>query len=177
MTTRGSLLWITAECPAPPMRRTATAVRMPRWAVGTRVTPSTGQSFSCASGSSSTARSNGATRMRVRPGTRTPAFAAIAVALLPTREVSKRPCGNSVSRTRSRSAGSSTCAPWRSISRRNRSATGSSTISTLSFVHSTELSNALLVTSLAAARGRSAVASTSTGTLPGPTPIAGLPEE
>jgi hypothetical protein len=44
-------------------------------------------------------------------------------------------------------------------------------------VHSTELSNALLVTSFSAARPRSAVASTRTGTFPGPTPMAGLPEE
>ena len=50
-------------------------------------------------------------------------------------------------------------------------------MSTLSLVQRTELSNALLSTSFFAARARSAVASTRTGTLPGPTPIAGLPEE
>ena len=45
-----------------------------------------------------------------------------------------------------------------------------------SLVQSTELSNALLSTIRCAAAARSAVASTRTGTLPGPTPRAGLPE-
>ncbi len=49
-------------------------------------------------------------------------------------------------------------------------------ISTDSLVHSTELSNALLAAMRRAAAARSAVASTSTGTLPGPTPSAGLPD-
>ena len=79
-------------------------MRMPRRALGTRMTPSTGHSFSCANGSSSTARSNGASRIRVRLGTRTPAFAAMAAASLPTMDVSNRPSGNRVSRTRSRSS-------------------------------------------------------------------------
>src|SRR3712207_2430951 len=49
-------------------------------------------------------------------------------------------------------------------------------MSTDSFVQSTELSNALLSTMRRAAALRSALASTRTGTFPGPTPIAGLPE-
>src|SRR5581483_11853728 len=53
---------------------------------------------------------------------------------------------------------------------------GSSTISTDSFVHRIELSKLLLSTIRLAALARLAVASTSTGTLPGPTPMAGVPE-
>jgi hypothetical protein len=55
-------------------------------------------------------------------------------------------------------------------------AAGSVTISTDSLVHRTELSKLLLSTIRRAALARSAVASTSTGTLPGPTPMAGVPE-
>jgi len=55
-------------------------------------------------------------------------------------------------------------------------ATESSTISTDSLVHRIELSKLLLSTIRLAVLARSAVASTSTGTLPGPTPIAGVPE-
>ena len=50
-------------------------------------------------------------------------------------------------------------------------------MSTDSLVHSTELSNALLSTMRRAAALMSALASTKTGTLPGPTPSAGLPDE
>ena len=52
----------------------------------------------------------------------------------------------------------------------------SSAISTDSLVHKMELSKLLLSTMRRAAAARSAVASTSTGTLPGPTPMAGFPE-
>ncbi len=85
-------------------------------------------------------------------GTRTPARAAMVAASLPTIEVSNRPPGKTASRTRSRSPSSSRCAPCRLISRSSRSATASSTMSTLSLVQSTELSNALLATSFFAAR-------------------------
>jgi hypothetical protein len=177
MTTCGSLLWITAECPAP--TDAEDGHRRADAALGGGDTRDAEHRAELLVGERLLVDREVERRDQDAGATRDAdaAFAAIAVALLPTREVSKRPCGNSVSRTRSRSAGSSTWAPWRSISLRNRSATDSSTISTLSLVHSTELSNALLVTSFPAARGRSALASTSTGTLPGPTPIAGLPEE
>ena len=50
------------------------------------------------------------------------------------------------------------------------------TISTDSLVHRIELSKLLLSTIRRAASGRSASSATKTGTLPGPTPIAGVPE-
>ena len=55
-------------------------------------------------------------------------------------------------------------------------AAASSTMSTDSLVHRIELSKLLLSTIRLAALARSALASTSTGTLPGPTPSAGVPE-
>jgi hypothetical protein len=58
----------------------------------------------------------------------------------------------------------------------NASATRSSTIATDSLVHRIELSNAFESARHFAALGTSAVASTSAGTLPGPTPSDGLPD-
>ncbi len=55
-------------------------------------------------------------------------------------------------------------------------AAASVTISTDSLVHRIELSKLLLSAIRVAALARSAVPSTSTGTLPGPTPMAGFPE-
>ena len=103
----GSVLWMAAEWPRPDSRSTARAASIPRRAVGTRTRPSTGQSFSCASGSSGTTRSNGASRTRVRFGTRRPASAAIQLAALPTKRMSNRPPGNSSSDILSRSSGAS----------------------------------------------------------------------
>ena len=107
MITFGSRLWMAAEWPRPDSRSTARAASMPRRADGTRTRPSTGQSFSWASGSSGTTRSNGARSTRVVAGTLTPACAAIQVASLPTNRMSNRPPGNSSAETLSRSAGSS----------------------------------------------------------------------
>ncbi len=176
MTVAGSLLWIAAECPFPPSRSTARAASIPRSAVATVTRPSTGQSFSRASGSSGTTRLNGASSTLVVPGTRSPASAAIQVASWPTKRMSKWPSGNSAWRTLSRSAGSRRYAPscLRCRSRVDRA--GSSTISTDSLVQRIELSKLLLSVIRLAAFARSALASTSTGTLPGPTPIAGVPE-
>ena len=84
--------------------------------------------------------------------------------------------GEDVARSASHSPGAQTWAPCLPSSRSRASATRSSATSTDSFVHSSELSKAFESTSSAAARATSAVASTSAGTLPGPTPIAGLPE-
>ena len=176
MITRGSALWMAAEWPRPDSRSTARAASMPRRAEGTRTRPSTGQSFSCASGSSGTTRSNGASSTRVLAGTRMPASAAIQVASRPTNRMSNRPSGNSRLATLSRCSGSSRKAPARLSWRSSAVAACSSTISTDSLVHKMELSKLLLSTIRRAAWARSAVASTSTGTLPGPTPIAGLPE-
>ena len=64
----------------------------------------------------------------------------------------------------------------RPSSRSNASATRSSTIATDSLVQRIELSNAFESARQAAACATSALASTSAGTLPGPTPSAGLPE-
>ena len=62
------------------------------------------------------------------------------------------------------------------LARDSASATRSSTIATDSFVHRIELSNAFESARQGAALATSAVASTSAGTLPGPTPSDGLPE-
>ena len=67
MIVAGSPEWIAAEWPAPPMRNNARAAPIPRCAVGTRTKPSTGQSFSWASGSSGTTAENGARRTRCSP--------------------------------------------------------------------------------------------------------------
>ncbi len=74
MIVAGSALWIAAEWPraADPQhgpRRVDALLR--RAGTGTR--PSTGHSFSCASGSSGTTSRNGASSTRVVPGTRMPA--------------------------------------------------------------------------------------------------------
>ena len=107
MIVAGSWLWIEAEWPRPVIRSTARAASMPRLASGTVTMPSTGQSFSRASGSSGTTRSNGASRILVPRGTRTPASAAILAASWPTNLISNRPAGNSTPATRSLSPGSS----------------------------------------------------------------------
>ena len=155
------------------------AVRMPRRAVGTRVTPSTGQSFSCASGSSLTARSNGASRTRVRGGTRTPASVGDRGGVLADQRGVEPAAGEDrvadpVALVGIEQVGA-VPAPSRAA---NRSATASSTTSTLSLVHSTELSKALLSTSFfgGARRGRRS-RRRGPARCPGPTPIAGLPEE
>ena len=176
MIVRGSLEWITAECPAPPIRTIARAASMPRRASATRMRPSTGNSFSRASGSSGTTRGNGAISTRVRGETRMSASRASVWASRPTRSRRQWPSGKIVVRTRSASSSEQMCAPCLVSSRSSLSAIRSSAISTDSFVQRIELSKAFESTMQRAARGRSAVASTSTGTLPGPTPSAGLPD-
>ena len=86
-------------------------------------------------------------------GTRTPALAAMSAASLPTmRRVEAAAGEDRVAHPVALVGRRARSAPCRSISRRNRSATASSTISTLSLVHRIELSKALLATSFSAAR-------------------------
>ena len=159
------------------MRTTARAARIPRWASATVVKPITGQSFSCVNTSSEITSVNGATSSRVLAVTRIPARSAIHAADRPTTSVFNAPSGNMYSRSRCVASASRMCAPLRVSAELSFAAMASSAISTDSLVHSTELSKALLSTMRRAAASMSALASTKTGTLPGPTPRAGLPDE
>ena len=66
---------------------------MPRRASGTRTSPSSGNSFSRASGSSGTTSENGVTSTRVRGGTRIPDARASVSASLPINSGAIRPSG------------------------------------------------------------------------------------
>ena len=177
MIVRGSREWIAAECPAPPIRSIARAASIPRRASGTRTSPSSGKSFSRASGSSGTTSEKGATSTRVLGGH--PDARRLGQRL-------ERPCrpGRAASDRRGRapraplatSSGGSTRPPCRPSSFSNASATRSSTMTHDSLVQRMELSKLFESISRRAAAARSAVRSTSAGTFPGPTPQAGFPE-
>ena len=131
-------------------------------------------SFSCASGSSGTTRSNGASSTRVAVRHPQARLGRDPGRVLADDAVLSRPSGNSVARAAGRrSSGVEQVGAGplqvRAAARRRPART----MSTDSLVHSTELSKLLLSTIRRAAVARSAVASTSTGTLPGPTPSGG----
>ena len=139
--------------------------------------PSSGNSFSRASGSSGTINSNGATSTRVSPGTLIPAACASVERILAGQvdlDSPLRVAGGAdavgrlgVEHVRAVAAELADQRAQRSAPRRSR---------VDSFVHRIELSNDFDSARHAAARARSAVASTNAGTLPGPTPSDGLPE-
>ncbi len=114
--------------------------------------------------------------MRAWAGTLIPAIAARACGVCPTDlGFIAPPALNRIAASLAWSSLAIQWAPLASMCARNCAAIGRSATTDCSVAQMTEQSKALLLTIAAAAAGMSALRSTYAGTLPGPTPRAGLP--
>src|SRR5215510_7893626 len=137
-----------------------------------------GESFSIDNGYSRPTPATSAIKQRVPGGTVKPAIFAITSTDLPTiAELSER-CGVATTfPSCSASAAERKCAPWSLNCSRTACSIGASQTTACSEAQIVPLSKHLPVKMSCTAFGTSAVRSTHTGTLPGPTPNAGLPDE
>src|SRR5215211_5887805 len=137
-----------------------------------------GDSFSIESGNSRPTPPTSATRQRVPGGTVRPAIFAITSTERPTMAgLSARFSVVTTFASWSASAAERKCAPCATNSSLTCFATGASATTACSEAQMVPLSNVFPVRMFCTATGTSALLSTKTGTLPGPTPNAGLPEE
>ena len=184
--TSASLLWMAPEWPRPSKATICTERSMPSSASLARSTASTGASFSRVSGSCGPTLPTSTRMIEVSSGTSKPALRAIqtgdwpttfALSLAPPQFSSsaQTPKMNSSSIRFSSAFARYACSRANSASA--SSAMASSRMTACSEAHTMPLSNAFESTMSLTARPTLALFSMKAGTLPAPTPSAGLPQE